>query len=203
MAVDDSGNVYVTGRGNSTIRRLALSGTNWVVTIVLDLKESVGESAFTTVITPLGLAVDGRGNLYVKEAITLLGSVISSGMSIQKVTPERVVTWVGESRWISEADWTSGLATDRTGNLYAANFSAVIKGVPTVSILNSRPGFGFTGGQFGFNLTGPAGQPVVVEASTDLVNWSPIWTNSFAGGLRFSDPQSAEHPARLYRLRSP
>ena len=38
------------------------------------------------------------------------------------------------------------------------------------SILNSGPGFGFTGGQFGFNLSGPAGRSVVIEASSDLVN---------------------------------
>jgi len=31
------------------------------------------------------------------------------------------------------------------------------------------------GGQFGFMLTGPAGQPVLVETSTDLMSWLAIW----------------------------
>jgi len=39
----------------------------------------------------------------------------------------------------------------------------------------------FSQGRFGFVLSGPAGQPVVPEASTDLVNWLPLWTNTFSG----------------------
>ena len=66
-------------------------------------------------------------------------------------------------------------------------------------ILNSGPGFGFNGGQFGFNLTGPAGRLVVVEASTDLMSWLPLWTNTFAGALNFSDPQSGVSSHRFYR----
>jgi len=45
---------------------------------------------------------------------------------------------------------------------------------------------GFNGGQFGFDLTGQAGNGVVVEGSTDLVNWLPLWTNTLAGPLNFS-----------------
>ena len=70
-------------------------------------------------------------------------------------------------------------------------------------ILTSGPGFGFSGGQFGFTLTGPAGRSVVVEASADLVSWLPLWTNTFAGSLNFSDSQSGVHPNRFYRARTP
>ena len=68
-------------------------------------------------------------------------------------------------------------------------------------ILNSGPEFGFDGGQFGFNLTGPAGRSLVVEASTDLVSWLPLWTNTFTGALNFSDPQSGVYSNRFYRAR--
>jgi hypothetical protein len=46
----------------------------------------------------------------------------------------------------------------------------------------------------------------VVEACTDFANpvWTPVGTNTLTrGSSYFSDPQWAEHPARLYRLRSP
>jgi hypothetical protein len=70
-------------------------------------------------------------------------------------------------------------------------------------IVTSAPGFGFNGGQFGFSLKGPAGQLVVVEASTDLVNWQPIWINTFDGDLSFSDLQRGVYRNRFYRAHTP
>ena len=65
---------------------------------------------------------------------------------------------------------------------------------------------GFTGGQFGFNLTGPAYAVIVVEACTNLVNpvWVPVSTNTLTGGTNyFSDPLWTNYPGRFYRVRSP
>ncbi len=58
-------------------------------------------------------------------------------------------------------------------------------------------------GQFGFRAGGPAGQVVVIEASTDLRTWTPLQTNTLGAALlSFSDPQAALFPTRFYRLRS-
>jgi len=58
-------------------------------------------------------------------------------------------------------------------------------------------------GQFGFKAGGPAGQVVVIEASTDLTAWTPLRTNTLgAAPLSFSDPQAALFRTRFYRLRS-
>src|SRR5207248_286229 len=101
----------------------------------------------------------------------------------------------------------SGVAVDSAGNIYVADTgNATIRKVTVVpTILNSGPGIGFNGGQFGFNLTGPAGQSVVVEASTDLMNWLPLWTNTFTvpAALSFSDPQSRLYSNRFYRAHLP
>ena len=66
---------------------------------------------------------------------------------------------------------------------------------------STNPTFGFNHGQFGFDLTGQAGKVVVVEGSTDLMNWGPLWTNTFTfpATLNFSDPQSRVHSNRFYR----
>ena len=58
-------------------------------------------------------------------------------------------------------------------------------------------------GQFRSMLTGPPGQSVVVEASNDLLTWLPIWTNTFAGPLNFSDPQGGISSNRFYRTHLP
>jgi hypothetical protein len=64
---------------------------------------------------------------------------------------------------------------------------------------------GFTGGQFGFNLTGPTNAVIVVEATINLSNpvWLPVATNtlSASGTSAFTDPSS--QPSRFYRFRSP
>jgi hypothetical protein len=95
-----------------------------------------------------------------------------------------------------------GVAVDTAGIVYVADTfdNTIRKGHPALTILNSGPGFGFNAGHFGFNLTGPVGQPVVVEASTDLVNWLPIWTNTST--LSFIDSQSGAFSRRFYRTRA-
>ena len=75
--------------------------------------------------------------------------------------------------------------------------------VLALAIDTSEPGFGFSGGQFGFRVAGPAAPWVVVEGSTNLVNWIPILTNNtFSGVLSFTDPQSGGFSERFYRAPS-
>jgi uncharacterized delta-60 repeat protein len=61
--------------------------------------------------------------------------------------------------------------------------------------------FGFQANQFGFNISGTIGQSVVIEASTNLVNWTSL-TNFILGSgpFFFSDPNASEFPTRFYRV---
>jgi hypothetical protein len=68
--------------------------------------------------------------------------------------------------------------------------------------IDTGPDFGFKAGQFGFTVTGPVSPLVLVEASTNLLNWLPISTNTFSGALSFTDPQSGGLSKRFYRARS-
>lgn len=64
--------------------------------------------------------------------------------------------------------------------------------------------FGLRTNQFGFNVTGTTNIPIVVEASTNLINWQPVQTNTLATGMAyFSDSQWTNYPTRYYRIRSP
>jgi hypothetical protein len=95
------------------------------------------------------------------------------------------------------------VVVDSAGNLYVPDYGnyTIRKGTPPLIIGSSGSGFGVNGGQFGFALTGPSGQSVVVESSTDLVNWLPLWTNTltFPAALTFSDPQIGVNSNRFYR----
>ena len=62
---------------------------------------------------------------------------------------------------------------------------------------------GMKPGGFGFTLTSLTNQTIVVEASTNLVNWQPIWTNTLPGAsAEFVDPEWENYPNRFYRARS-
>jgi len=78
-------------------------------------------------------------------------------------------------------------------------------GVPAVLWNPQAHAFSFTGGQFGFNLTGPTNAVIVVEACTNLSHpvWLPVSTNTLSGlgTSAFSDPTG--YPMRYYRFRSP
>lgn len=67
--------------------------------------------------------------------------------------------------------------------------------------------FGMREERFGFNITGTAGIPLVIEACTNppTGSWMPVQTCTLTNGLLyFSDPEETnKYPVRFYRIRSP
>ena len=60
----------------------------------------------------------------------------------------------------------------------------------------------WSAGQINLNLVGELGRTVVIEASTNLVNWTALATNLLgASPCCFIDPGSTNSPARFYRAR--
>jgi sugar lactone lactonase YvrE len=71
VVVDSVGNLYVTDNGDYTIRKVTPVGTNWVVTTVAGLPgyiaEIDGTGSAARFNSPVGVAVDSAGNLYVAD----------------------------------------------------------------------------------------------------------------------------------------
>lgn len=208
VAVDGATNLYVADTGNHTIRKVTRGK---VVTTLAGMvgdagnADGIGNSARFNY--PSGIAVDSAGNLYVADAYN---------NTLRRLKPLgtdwAVTTLGGMSGFYGTADGTgigarfgnpSGVAVDGVGNVYVADyfFNAIRKGFPTPRIVNP----GFSAGRFGFDLSGPSGRTVVVEAYSEQVNWLPIWTNAFGAdvALRFIDVQSGSTPKRFYRTRLP
>jgi Matrixin/Immunoglobulin domain/NHL repeat len=84
VAVDASGNVFVTDSTNNTIRKITPSG---VVTTLAGLARIAGQEdgagIDATFNNPTGIALDGSGNLYVAD---------TGNSCIRKITPTGVVT---------------------------------------------------------------------------------------------------------------
>lgn len=68
--------------------------------------------------------------------------------------------------------------------------------VQTVNVLVS----GLTTNGFRLQLSGPVGSNLVIQASTDLSNWSSISTNAATDGtVDFTDTTALNRPHRFYR----
>jgi hypothetical protein len=203
VAVDSATNLYVADSGNHSIRK---------VTPALFVSTPVGWSGHpgsadgpeinARFNNPSGVAVDGATSIYVAD---------TWNHTIRKLSPTRVVTTIaGQAGSSGSADGIgkaarfsnpNGVAVDGAGNVYVADFyfNTIRKGYPPPMFRNSE----IIAGQFFSVLSGPPGQLVIVEASTDLLSWLLIWTNTFAGDLNFSDPQSNVSSSRFYRTHLP
>jgi len=63
-------------------------------------------------------------------------------------------------------------------------------------------GFGVVSNQFGFNVTGQSNWVIVVEATSNFTNWTPLTTNTLNGSpFPFRDPTAPNLPQRFYRAR--
>jgi hypothetical protein len=94
---------------------------------------------------------------------------------------------------------------------YAPNttgWTNVYGGWPTAAwkpkIASPGKGAGAGASDFNFNISWMPNTSVVVEASTNLLNWTPVTTNTLTSGTnQFSDSTWTNYSRRFYRLRSP
>jgi uncharacterized delta-60 repeat protein len=101
------------------------------------------------------------------------------------------------------------LKSDEGGySVVVSNFSGSVTSAVAVLTVHVPLALGtgtaprFSGGEFRFDVTGPPGQIVLIEGSTNLQTWLQLWTNTLGSGpLYFSDPDSAGISRRFYRAR--
>jgi streptogramin lyase len=214
IAVDAGGHLFVADQFNNEIRKLTPSGTNWIVTTIAGCgpgnpgsADGANTGEFNT---PTGLAVDTNGNVYVAD---------EENDTIRKLTPlgaNWVTSTIGgqpQKYGTNNGSDTNALfyfpfslAVDGKGSVFVADTAnnTIRIGFQPPAILSSARPFGLNQGQFEFILTGPTAQLVVVEASSDLQTWLPIWSSTFGPGqLFFADPDPAPPPPRFYRALLP
>jgi hypothetical protein len=119
-------------------------------------------------------------------------------------SPVQTNVLTGGLFYFSDPQWTN----------YPTSFyrvrGATFAGLP-IAVWNPRAQtgdgrFGVRTNRFGFNITGTANIPIVVEACTNLVHpvWVPLQSCTLTNGsVYFSDPDWKNYPRRFYRLRSP
>jgi streptogramin lyase len=121
VAIDSSGNIYTADYPHHTIRKITPDGTASIFAGLNDTPGSAnGIGSAARFNFPLGLAVDGAGNVYVAD---------SGNNRIRKITPAGGVTTFAGSA-VGSADGTgtaarfnfpSGVAVDHSGNVFVTD----------------------------------------------------------------------------------
>ena len=153
VKLDQNGNLYVADYYNATIRKITLSGTNWVVTTIAGQAGIMGfvdgtndTSRFEA---PWDLAVDNNGTIYVTDDYGSNPYV----NRIRKITPAGT-NWVVTTIATNVA--INGIAT-AGGNLYMTTQGAILRLSPigtnwTTTSIAGYLGVGFRNGTNGLAL---------------------------------------------------
>jgi sugar lactone lactonase YvrE len=121
IAIDGSGNFYVSERDNNRIRKITANATVTTLAGSGSAAFADGNGTSASFNQPYGMAVDSFGNVYVAD---------TNNNRIRKITPSGNVTTFAGSGTAGFADGSGvsanfsapgGLAIDQSGNLYVAD----------------------------------------------------------------------------------
>jgi len=193
VAVDSSGNIYIGDNGNYIVREVA-AATGIITTIAgtpgtdTDTGDG-GPATEATIATVDGLALDGKGDLY----------IAGGGCDVRKITASTGIinTYAGDGQ--CDFTGTSGnsgnngpatgaefggnigkIALDSSGNLYIADYSddvvrEVVASTGIITTIAGNGGFGYSGdgGQaVDALLYGPEGVAVAPDGTIDITDRS-------------------------------
>jgi sugar lactone lactonase YvrE len=143
IAVDSSGNVYVSDYAKHVIRKITSAGVVTTLAGTAGVSGSTdGTGAAARFFSPWGVAVDSSGNLYVVD----FGS-----STVRKITSAGVVTTLAGSSGITgSTDGTGNAArffrptavgVDSSGNVYVADtFNATVRKITSAGVVTTYAG---------------------------------------------------------------
>jgi uncharacterized protein (TIGR03437 family) len=148
VAVDSAGNLYIADSANNVIREVS----NGVITTVAGngtccFSGDNGQATSAQLFTPVAVAVDSAGNLYIADFGNNVVRKVSNGV-ITTVAGNGTYSYGGDNGQATSAELyqPNGVAVDSAGNLYIADTSncrirKVSNGVITTVAGNGTPGF--------------------------------------------------------------
>jgi trimeric autotransporter adhesin len=176
LAVDASGNVYIADTANARVRKI--SGGTISTVAGSGTQGYAGDGAAATsaqLNTPVGLAVDKSGNLYIADVDDSVVRRVSAGGTITTVAGNGSQGYSGDTGPAIGAtlNGPEGVAVDAAGNLYICDtLNGVIREVTASGTITTVAGNGIDGysGDGGPATSAEFGSPVgvVVDVAGNL-----------------------------------
>jgi hypothetical protein len=221
IAVDTNTNVYVTDKFSCTIRKLVLSGGNWVVSTIAGLASKSGSAdgigSAARFNSPTGIAVDSHTNvnIYVADEGNNTIRILSlAGINYTVFTAAGLAGSAGNTDGVGAAvrfNGPYGIAVDSYTNVYVADeVNNSIRGTPlfapppapaVVQLVKQNA----SGAALSLVWSAIAGKTYQVEFKTNINqqvwnNFSTVTVSNWTGNI--SIPIGAD-PQRYYRVLLP
>jgi sugar lactone lactonase YvrE len=157
VAVDSAGNLYIGDANNHRVRKVSPDGTITTVAGNGTAAPSVqqagpgpgdgGPATSAQLRTPIGVAVDSGGNLYIADLGNFRIRKVSPGGTISTVAGNGTFGFSGDGGPATSAQLSAeGIALDQTGNLYIADISnRRVRKVSPAGIITTVAGTGTPG----------------------------------------------------------
>jgi trimeric autotransporter adhesin len=168
LAVDTTGNLFITDTANQSIREITIDG--YIHTIAGSGTQGFdgdGKQATSAKFNfPAGLALDGAGNLFVADSGNYRIRKITSDGGISTIAGAGTAGFSGDGGAATKAEFDLPMAVmvDAAGNLFIADYvnrrirMVTTSGVVSTSVGTGTAGFSGDGGQAGSaHFTLPAG----------------------------------------------
>jgi sugar lactone lactonase YvrE len=170
IAVDVNKNIYVTDYGNNIIRKISANGIVSTLAGSGTAGNGDGTGINAQFRAPVGIAVDGQGNVYVAD---------NMNHRIRKITPDGVVTtlagsvsgYLDDTGALAKFTNPTGVAVDKLGNVYVTDqLNYRIRKITPGGVVSTFAGSGAHGFQDGvgtaasFNI--PAG--ITIDSKGNL-----------------------------------
>jgi len=163
IAIDSSGNLYVTDKTYNTVRKLRPNGSSWIASTIVPPGAGLNQ--------PIGLTIDSQNNIFVDDTSNCVIRKISpsGNLSVFAGTMGKVgaTNAVGTSASFSSP---TGIAIDNANNLYVTDCGAnTIRMITPSGVVTTLGGYlgspGFLDGPLN-NTTGQFDHPFGIAVSS-------------------------------------
>ena len=193
IAVDSSGNVYVADTGNSRVRKITSGGSisTYAGSGTAGYGGDGAAASSAQLNTPLSVAVDSAGNLYIADFGNNVVRKVSTSGTISTVAGNGIQGFSGDGGKATAArlNGPQAVAVDSGGNLYIADSqNSRVRLVTPDGTITTVAGTGIAGysgdGRLAVNaqIANPAGLAVDSAGSVYITDSSALVRKFFVGG---------------------
>ncbi len=180
VAVDGAGNLYIADLGNLRIRKVSANGN--ISTVAGNGSQGYsgdgGPAINASLNTPLGVAVDPSGNLYITDSASQVIREVTLDGNIKTIAGTGEPGFTGDGGSAASAQLASpiGIAADPFGNIFFVDGTTRIREINTAGVIATVAG----NGSFGYS--GDGGMANLAQFSSP----SAVWADA-AGNLYVAD----------------